>query len=92
VGAPGNHGIDVIGMQGAGVNTPIAAAVAAATIGFAAQEQRPKGITFTNGMWSMTVATGVPAWTKRMGSTLNTLGAAPNGHCNNAPAEIKSAI
>ena len=32
--APGLHGDDVAGMQGCGVNTPIAADVAAATCGF----------------------------------------------------------
>ncbi len=36
VGDPGAHGVGVTGMQGIGVNTPNAAAVAAATIGFAA--------------------------------------------------------
>ena len=35
VGAPGNQGAIVIGMQGIGTNTPRAAAVMAATIGFA---------------------------------------------------------
>jgi len=35
VGAPGTHGATVAGMHGIGVSTPIAAAVAAATIGFA---------------------------------------------------------
>jgi hypothetical protein len=35
VGKPGTHGIVVAGMHGMGVNTPIAAAVAAATVGLA---------------------------------------------------------
>lgn len=35
VGAPGSQGAGVAGMHGIGVNTPAAAAVAIATIGFA---------------------------------------------------------
>ena len=35
VGEPGTQGAEVTGMQGIGVKTPNAAAVAAATIGFA---------------------------------------------------------
>ncbi len=50
VGAPGNQGATVFGMQGMGVNTPNAAAVAAATVGLATLVQAPKGIIFTNGM------------------------------------------
>ena len=44
VGAPGTHGAGVLGMQGIGVRTPRAAAVAAATIGFAraAVGERPE--------------------------------------------------
>jgi hypothetical protein len=37
-------------MQGMGVRTPIAAAVAAATIGFAGDMHMPNGIIFTIGM------------------------------------------
>jgi hypothetical protein len=49
VGAPGAHGAGVTGMQGIGVNTPRAAVVAAATVGFAMEEQVPKGEMFTMG-------------------------------------------
>ncbi len=49
VGAPGTHGATVIGMHGMGVNTPIAAAVAAATIGFAGDMHMPNGMIFTMG-------------------------------------------
>lgn len=50
VGAPGAQGVIVIGIHGIGVNTPKAAAVAAATIGFDGELQAPNGIIFTIGM------------------------------------------
>ena len=50
VGAPGTHGEVVAGMQGIGVRTPMAAAVAAATIGFAGDMHMPNGMIFTRGM------------------------------------------
>ena len=49
VGAPGTQGATVIGMHGMGVSTPIAAAVAAATIGFAGDIHMPNGMIFTMG-------------------------------------------
>ncbi len=42
VGAPGAQGATVMGMHGMGVNTPIAAAVAAATMGLAGLWHMPK--------------------------------------------------
>ena len=48
VGAPGTHGATVAGMQGIGVRTPMAAAVAAATIGFAGDMHMPNGMIFTS--------------------------------------------
>ena len=42
VGAPGTHGAGVTGAQGLGVNTPDAAAVAAATVGLDRLEHMPK--------------------------------------------------
>lgn len=50
VGAPGAQGVVVTGIHGIGVNTPKAAAVAAATIGFDGELQTPNGIIFTIGM------------------------------------------
>src|ERR1700730_9373238 len=50
VAAPGTQGLVVMGMQGMGVRTPMAAAVAAATIGFAGDIHMPKGMIFTRGM------------------------------------------
>ena len=49
VGEPGTQGAGITGMQGMGVSTPIAAAVADATVGLAIDEHIPKGMTFTNG-------------------------------------------
>lgn len=43
VGEPGIQGAVVTGMQGIGVKTPNAAAVAEATVGFAGDEHMPKG-------------------------------------------------
>lgn len=60
VGLPGTHGATVIGVQGAGVGTPRAAAVAAATAGLAGQEHRPKGHMLANGLLSMMLAAGIP--------------------------------
>jgi hypothetical protein len=50
VGAPGTQGAIVIGIHGMGVKTPNAAAVAAATMGFAGELQTPNGIIFTIGI------------------------------------------
>jgi hypothetical protein len=49
VGDPGTQGAAVAGIQGMGVKTPLAAAVAAATIGFANELHIPKGMTFAIG-------------------------------------------
>ena len=46
---PGDHAEVVTGMQGCGVSTPIAAAVAAATCGLACVWHIPKGAMFTIG-------------------------------------------
>lgn len=49
VGAPVTQGAVVTGMQGWGVSTPEAAAVAAATCGFVGVVHMPKGGTFAMG-------------------------------------------
>jgi hypothetical protein len=49
VGEPGAHGALVTGMHGIGVNAPIAAAVAAATIGLANELHIPNGGMFSIG-------------------------------------------
>ena len=50
VGFPGVHGAGITGIQGIGVRTPKAAAVAVATVGFANDEHIPKGKIFTIGI------------------------------------------
>lgn len=47
--APGAQGAGITGIQGIGVKTPNAAAVAAATVGFAMEEHIPKGSILTMG-------------------------------------------
>lgn len=80
VGEPGAQGAAVTGIQGIGVSTPIAAAVADATVGFASDMQTPNGGMFAMGLLSMIVAAGVPAMTVGACSALRTLGATPNVH------------
>jgi hypothetical protein len=92
VGAPGAHGAGIKGTQGIGVNAPIAAAVAAATVGFAIDEHVPNGMMFTIGMLSMMFAAGVPVCVKFVGNTDSVLGAAPKLHCNIAPIQTCIAI
>jgi hypothetical protein len=49
VGDPGTHGAGMTGTQGMGVSTPSAAAVAAATMGFARELHIPNGGMFMMG-------------------------------------------
>jgi hypothetical protein len=81
VGDPGVHGVVVLGMHGIGVNTPSAAAVAAATVGFAGDMQTPNGRIFTIGAWSIIfAATCLPHSARFTGNTCSTEGAAPIVH------------
>jgi hypothetical protein len=68
-------------MQGIGVNTPRAAAVAAATCGLAGELHIPKGGMFTNGLLSMIVASGALLITLFAGSMVKGTGATPKEHC-----------
>lgn len=87
VGEPGAHGATVAGTHGIGVSTPSAAAVAAATTGFATLVHIPNVGMLTNGLWSMMFAAGSPPHIVRLiGSTFNTLGATPNVHISCAVA------
>lgn len=87
VGEPGNHGAGITGKHGMGVSTPNAAAVAAATIGFARLLHIPNGGMFTKGLLSIIVAAGdPPANVLSVGSTTRELGASPKLHCIMAPA------
>src|SRR4249920_2137851 len=77
VGAPTTQGAVVMGTHGIGVSTPSAAAVAAATIGFAIELHMPNGGMLTIGWWSMMLAAGVVVVTRLAGRTTSELGAAP---------------
>ena len=88
VGAPVTHGAGVTGIQGIGVRTPMAAAVAAATDGLAGETHIPKGIMLTIGALSMMVASGCsPVVTRLTGKTTRELGASPQLHCSIAPLQ-----
>ncbi len=81
VGDPGVHGAGMTGTQGIGVKTPRAAAVAAATVGFASEEHMAKGGILTIGLLSMMVAAGtLDVMVQLAGSTAKLLGAAPKLH------------
>jgi hypothetical protein len=87
VGAPGTHGAGSTGTHGIGVNTPSAAAVAAATVGLEGVVHIPNGGTFNIGVWSMmTPATMLLVNTGR-GVALNTDGAMPKLHVIDAPVQ-----
>jgi len=88
VAAPGVHGAVVAGMHGIGVSTPNAAAVAAATIGFAGDMHMPKGMMFSIGTISMILAAGISLVSIIfVGSTTSELGATPNEHIIIAPMQ-----
>ena len=57
-GVPVIHGVLVAGMQGIGVRTPSAAAVADATIGLLGVVHIPNGMILTMGLWSIIFAAG----------------------------------
>src|SRR5580692_6507345 len=82
---PGAHGAGITGTQGIGVNTPSAAAVAAATVGLAIELHMPKGGMFTIGLLSMMLAADVPHMHLFAGRTFNVLGASPKLHIIIAP-------
>ena len=92
VGEPGTQGATVFGIQGMGVKTPKAAAVAAATVGLASDIHTPKVGMFTMGLLSMILAAGVPAFVLLIGSTFSALGAAPNAHIIIEPVVTRSGI
>ncbi len=85
VGEPGTQGAAVTGIQGIGVSTPSAAAVAAITVGLAIEVHMPKGKIFTIGLLSMILAIGIDVITRFTGSTISALGAAPKLHFKTAP-------
>ena len=83
----------VCGMQGCGVRTPSAAAVAEATIGLVNVVHIPKGPTFVMGAASNIVAAGFPsASTIEFCVTFNGAGAVPKEHIRFAPIAVSVLI
>jgi hypothetical protein len=73
-------------MHGMGVNTPIAAEVAAATCGLAIDWHMPKGNMLVIGTISITVAINIFCAFGRKGTvTIKADGAIPKLHCSIAP-------
>lgn len=86
VGEPGAHGAAGTGIHGIGVRTPSAAAVAAATCGFAKEVHIPKGIMFIIGILSVMQAGGALLHKILLvGRTFSTDGAIPKLHISCAP-------
>ena len=86
VGEPGVQGDVVAGMHGCGVNTPNAAAVAAATCGFAGLMHMPNEEMFAIGLKSMIVAAGCDITVTRVtGRTVSGDGVVPIAHLIIAP-------
>ena len=87
VSEPGAQGVAVFGTHGIGVSAPKAAAVAAATVGFAMLLHMPKGIMLTIGLLSIIVAAGIDAVFVVVGTSMRLEGAAPKAHCSDAPLQ-----
>ena len=83
--AAGFQGAVITGMQGIGVRTPIAAAVAAATCGFDIDWHIPKGFMFTIGAKSIMFAIGIFWFIGRIPTTEKGDGAIPKLHLSIAP-------
>lgn len=82
--APGDQGAVMTGMQGIGVRTPIAAAVAAATVGLDIDLHIPKGLILSIGAKSIMLAIGI-FWTIGLNpTTVRGVGVIPKLHCSNA--------
>jgi hypothetical protein len=86
--APGTQGAGVAGTHGIGVGTPIAAAVAAATIGLEGDWHIPKGGMFIMGTWSMMLAAIILLVITVLGVGIKVLGAMPNVHFIMAPMQV----
>ncbi|WP_349768819.1 hypothetical protein [Thermomonas sp.] len=83
VGAPTFQGDTTTGIHGCGVNTPMAAVVAAATMGLLGVVHIPNGMMFFMGMKSMMLAAGcIPDSTRFSGVTTNIEGAIPKTQVN----------
>lgn len=77
-----------MGMHGAGVGTPKAAAVIAMTIGFAGLVHIANGAILTMGIIAIILAPGIKSVKViEMGRTINVDGAIPKEHIVNAPID-----
>ena len=92
VGDPGAQGPGIVGVQGMGVRTPSAAAVADATAGFASEVHMMNGGMFTNGILSMMFALGGPSLSTLGEATESVEGPVPNVHCIIAPIHTSCAM
>src|SRR3954469_4577449 len=92
VEAPGAQGATVFGMHGIGVNTPRAAAVAEATVGFDGDMHMPKVGMFIIGLLSMMLAAGAPILVLLAGGKLKARGATQKVHIIIEPAVINIGI
>jgi hypothetical protein len=90
-GTPGIQGLAVAGTHGAGVKTPRAAAVAAATAGFDGNLHNPNGKIFAMGLLSMMLAAGI-GHSGRFPATNKDDGTSPPVHINTAPIHTNCAI
>jgi hypothetical protein len=88
VGAPATHGAGVAGMHGTGVSTPMAAEVAAATIGLAIEVHMPNDGMFMIGTWSMMFAAIMLLVITVLGVGTSVLGASPKLHFMAAPMQV----
>jgi hypothetical protein len=83
---PGIHGVVIAGMQGAGVGTPMAAAVAEMTAGFMGDEHMPKDEILVPGAKSLIFSFGMfDKNTFREGFAINGHGAIPKEQVIIAP-------
>ena len=81
------------GMQGIGVSTPYAAAVAEATVGFAIDWHIPNGMMLVIGAISIILAISIFPHLGRRGTvTISDDGAIPKLHCSMAPIQTKFPI
>lgn len=88
VGAPATQGVNVAGMQGWGVKTPIADAVAVATSGLASDMHAPKGGILAIGLWSRMLAATMLLVMTVLGVGIKLLGAMPKLHFIIAPMQV----
>jgi hypothetical protein len=84
-GAIGIHGAGTAGTHGIGVSTPSAAAVAAATVGFASDWHIPNGAMLAPGAMSVMTASGRPSTIGLGATTASVDGAIPKVQAIIAP-------